>query len=191
MIGIVSLRDDSKVWAEPLVEDIERYEPDVNVAVEIAYPGEGSYAASINMLARRWLKDYPDDPWFMPMNADISCAGPFQTFLDQMPQEKLYGMTINTRGDLTWIDGWIYVISRQVWDKVGEFDENFKIACFEDADYTWRAAQEGISIAKVTLPFLHHRASPRMRVSNFWQIRKENQAYLVKKWNLGEEWSYR
>jgi len=191
MIGIVTLKEDSKTWAEPLVEEIQKFEPDYPVAVEVAYPGKGSYAASINNLARRWIEDYPEDPWFFPMNADVSMISPFDTETWNAPKDKLYGCTVNTRGDLMWLDGWIYMISRKVWETVGEFDENFKIACFEDADYTWRAVKAGIGIAKVTLPFLHHRASPRMRVPDFWKIRKENQAYLIEKWDLPEEWSYR
>ena len=190
MIGICSLVDEVEDWADPLVAEIKKWEPDMRVAMHVSKPGEGSYAASINTLAKLWLQN-PSDPWFIPMNADIQCYGPLQASLDQMPPNKLYGSTINQRDGLHWIDGWIYFISRQVWEEVGEFDENFKIAGFEDADYTWRAIARGIPIAKVLLPFKHFKASPRMRVANFWQIRKENQAYLVKKHNLGEEWSYR
>ena len=190
MIGIVSLVDDVKTWAEPLIADIEREEPDMEYQLSTARPGEGSYAASINELGRWWYET-TDDKWFIPMNADISLHGPFQAYLDRMPTNKLYGMTINTREGLNWIDGWIYVISREVWEAVGEFDENFKIACFEDADYSWRAIEVGYPLAKVNFPFHHHRASPRMRVKNFWKIRKENQAYLVEKYGLGKEWSYR
>jgi len=129
MIGIVSLIDDVETWANPLIADIEREEPDMSWGIEVAKPGEGSYAASINVLGRHWYEN-TDDKWFIPMNADVSLHGSIQAYLDRMPTNKLYGMTINTRGDLQWVDGWIYVISREVWEQVGEFDENFKIACF-------------------------------------------------------------
>ena len=190
MIGVCSLDHEVEEWAEPLISEIKTWNPDMCVAIHVAIPGEGSYAASMNELARLWLQD-PDDPWFIPMNADVSCYGAIQAYLDRMPPNKLYGSTINEWDGLHWIDGWIYFISRQVWAEVGEFDENFKIACFEDADYTWRAIAKGIPIAKVLLPFKHFKASPRMRVENFWKIRKENQVYLIDKHNLGEEWSYR
>ena len=190
MIGIVSLENDVETWANPLIADIAKYEPDVEVRLTVSEPGEGSYAASINELGNYWYNE-TTDPYFMPMNADVTCFGKFAENILKVPETTLCGMTINERDGLTWIDGWMYIIPRAVWKGVGEFDENFQIACFEDADYTWRARQEGFRIAHVTLPFHHHQASPRMRVKNFWKIRKENQVYLIKKWDLGPEWSYR
>jgi hypothetical protein len=179
------------MWAVPLLEDLAKYEPDMLASINVSKPGEGSYSQSINELGRMFLEE-TDDDWFIPMNADVSCTGPFQHHLDEMDQSKIYGPTINTRGDLQWIDGWLYLIPREVWKEVGEFDEQFKIACFEDADYTWRCAQAGVGVAKVSgFPFKHHQASPRMRVPNFWKIRKQNQAYLREKWDLGDDWSYR
>ena len=191
MIGICSLEDDVDTLAVPLMEEFAKYEPDMNVAITVSKPGEGSYAESINDLAKVWKELYPDDTWFIPMNPDVELGGPIQDRLDKMPTDKLYGLTINEKFDLQWIDGWIYFISQEVWEKVGPFDEKFKIACFEDADYTWTAQKAGVGIAKVTMPMKHHRASPRMRVPNFWKVRKDNQSYLSRKWNLGKEWSYR
>jgi len=190
MIGIVSLTDDVRTWAKPLIADIAKHEPEMEVRLEVSEPGEGSYAASINQLGRYWFNE-TEDEWFIPMNADVALKGPFSEDLAKMDPKALWGMTINRKGEIGWIDGWIYFISRYVWETVGEFDEVFKIACFEDADYTWRAALMDIEIGKVQFPFIHHQASPRMRVKNFWKIRKENQAYLIKKYDLGEEWSYR
>lgn len=190
MIGIVSLEDDVEQWAIPLIREIHEHEPNARVVLEVVKPGEGSYAASMNTLASMWLSEFDDD-YFIPMNADVSCRAPFLENVATVPQTMLCGATINERDGLSWIDGWIYIIPRQVWNTVGEFDENFKIACFEDADYTWRAEAEGFDISKVNLPFVHYRASPRMRVKDFWKIRKQNQAYLAEKWNLGDEWRYR
>jgi len=191
LIGIVSLEDDVEMWAVPLLEDLAKHEPGMLASINVSRPGEGSYAQSINELGDAFMKETLDQ-WFLPMNADVSCTGPFSDFLDTLDPNILYGPTVNTRGALSWLDGWLYIISRQVWEKVGRFDENFKIACFEDADYSWRARDAGVDVAKVSgLPFKHHQASPRMRVPNFWKIRKENQSYLRDKWNLGDNWSYR
>ena len=190
MIGIVSLTDDVITWAKPLIRDIERHEPDMEVILQVSEPGEGSYAASINKLAKYWIEE-TDDEWFLPMNADVELEKPFSHIFPDTPTDRLYGCTINTQQGRSWIDGWIYLISREVWEKVGEVDENFKIACFEDADYTWRAEKLGIEVYRISLPFIHHRASPRMRVSNFWKIRKENQNYLIEKYDLDDDWRYR
>lgn len=190
MIGIVTLEGQSKAWAEPLAEEIAKYEPNLPVATVVAKPGEGSYAACINQLAERWVRDY-DTPFFIPLNDDVSCAGTFWASVKRLPPDVLYGMTANRGGKKTWLDGWIYFISREIWDTVGPFDENFAIAGFEDADYTWRALSHGYKFATVKAPFKHFKNSPRLKVPNFWEIRQQNMEYLKKKHNLPDDWSYR
>lgn len=51
-----------------------------------------------------------------------------------------------------------FLIRREVWEKVGQFDEGFKIAYAEDADYHVRMHKAGITAYCLDLPFLHHGA---------------------------------
>jgi|SRR5262245_836 len=51
-----------------------------------------------------------------------------------------------------------FLIRREVYEKVGMFDENFKIAYCEDGDYDMRMWQSGIRAYCIDLPFLHHGA---------------------------------
>ena len=52
-----------------------------------------------------------------------------------------------------------YLIRRECFDKVGEFDENFKRAYAEDADYHVRMNQAGIKAECLELPFYHYGAA--------------------------------
>ena len=183
MIGIVSLNDDVEKWAVPLMEQIKSYEPSVETRLQVAWPGVGGYAASMNELARYWI-EHTTDEWFMPMNADVSCSGSFMAKVNSYSRDCLYCLDSNQRDNRFWVEGWFYLISRALWQDVGEFDENFKISAFEDADFTWRAADAGYGLVGITLPFKHEKDNPRRRVPGFSSTRDANFDYLVRKWNL-------
>lgn len=51
-----------------------------------------------------------------------------------------------------------FVIRREVWEKVGPFDECFKIAYCEDSSHHLRMHRAGIEAYCLDLPFLHHGA---------------------------------
>lgn len=51
-----------------------------------------------------------------------------------------------------------YLIRREVFEKVGPFDEDFEGAYAEDADYHRRMHQAGITAVCLDLPFLHYAA---------------------------------
>jgi GT2 family glycosyltransferase len=51
-----------------------------------------------------------------------------------------------------------YLIRREVYEKVGPFDEDFKGAYAEDSDYHLRMHQAGITAICLDLPFLHYGA---------------------------------
>lgn len=51
-----------------------------------------------------------------------------------------------------------FLIRRECWERVGEFDENFTGAYAEDADYHARMNKLGITAYCLDLPFLHYGA---------------------------------
>jgi GT2 family glycosyltransferase len=82
-----------------------------------------------------------------------------------------------------------YLIRREAWEKVGPFDENFKIAFCEDGDYDLRLYKAGIRATCIDLPFLHHgsmtikNAEPKemKRI----QVQADlNRKYFEKKWGF-------
>lgn len=48
-----------------------------------------------------------------------------------------------------------YLIRRWVWEKVGPFDENFKVGFCEDWDYHLRMERAGIQAYCIDIPFYH------------------------------------
>lgn len=82
-----------------------------------------------------------------------------------------------------------YLIRRTLYEKVGEFDENFKIAFCEDGDYDLRMNKAGYKPRCIGLPFLHH-GSMTVKNSDPAEIRKillqadENRKYFKQKWGF-------
>lgn len=79
-----------------------------------------------------------------------------------------------------------YLIRREIYEKVGPFDENFKIAYYEDNCYHLRMHQAGITAYCIDLPFLHHGAQT-IKNADPAEIRKvqaqaqRNKEYFKKK----------
>lgn len=79
-----------------------------------------------------------------------------------------------------------YLIRREVYEKVGPFDENFLIAFAEDQDYHVRLHAAGITAYCIDLPFLHH-GSMTIKNSEPSEIRRiqiqaeKNREYFKKK----------
>lgn len=87
-----------------------------------------------------------------------------------------------------------FIVSPRVYEKVGEFDENFKIAYFEDNDYYYRLKLAGyLPLSDGLIPFYHHGSTTQ----NFYvdapacppPVFIENRNYYMGKWGgmPGEE----
>lgn len=48
------------------------------------------------------------------------------------------------------------VIAREVFDRVGLFDEGFQVGTFEDVDFLWRARRAGVTMAMTGAVLVHH-----------------------------------
>lgn len=82
-----------------------------------------------------------------------------------------------------------FLIRKSVWEKVGPFDENFKIAYCEDGDYDIRMHKAGIQAYSLDLPFLHHvsmtiKSSPPAEVRKIQVQADRNRKYFEKKWGF-------
>ncbi len=91
-----------------------------------------------------------------------------------------------------------YVIRKTVYEQVGPFDENFRIAFAEDGDYDLRMYQAGIRAYCIDLPYLHH-GSMTIKNAELGEVRKiqrqadRNREYFKKKWGfaMGSDEYYR
>ncbi len=84
--------------------------------------------------------------------------------------------------------GVCFAVSRRAFEKVGEFDEAFRIGQFEDSDFFRRADLAGLKIGTVGACFIHHfgsvtqdalRSSAKVR-----PYEAENRAYFRAKWRI-------
>lgn len=84
--------------------------------------------------------------------------------------------------------GICFMVNRRVFEKIGGFDENFRIGQFEDKDFFLRATKAGFRLATAGCSFLHHFGSVTQDALRKNKTVKpyviENRAYFIKKWRL-------
>ncbi len=85
--------------------------------------------------------------------------------------------------------GVCFAVRRGVFEKIGGFDEAFRIGQFEDADFFRRARLAGFRIGWVGACFIHHFGSVTQDALSDTKKQRpyeaENRAHFRKKWKLG------
>lgn len=83
-------------------------------------------------------------------------------------------------------NGICFMVRRAVFEKIGPFDENFRIGQFEDADFFLRAKAAGFQLGTTGRAFLHHYGSITQKAirPRAGPYEAENRAYYRKKWGL-------
>ena len=85
--------------------------------------------------------------------------------------------------------GVCFAVKRAVFERIGGFDEAFRIGQFEDADFFRRARLAGFCTGVVGACFLHHFGSVTQDALSDTNRKRpyeaENRAYFRKKWKLG------
>src|SRR3990167_1525780 len=180
-------------WAEytlPAIKSIREYEPNVPIVVvdnasdppyRVSESAEGDptavvrtericYAAAINVGLGVANAD-----WSVVLNNDVLCEGEFAAAVNGLSPAGIYGMQLIELGDLRWLGGWIYAISRECREEVGDFDEGFELCGFEDLDYCIRALRLGFHVRKMDLPFNHLWGRTRWGLPSYERVRKTNQ----------------
>jgi len=209
--------DGWKEYTKPAIDSILQHEPEVHiVAVDAgskrAYSSESdsgafvapelgsqadvdyiridpsfSYAGAINAGMK-----LADADWTLILNNDTLCDGPFAKLFPIDPR-LLCGMQLIEFGDLRWLGGWIYAISRECWELVGPFDEQFELCGFEDLDYCIRARAAGFSVVLRKMPFRHLWGKTRWGLPSYPEVREQNRKRVEAKHgiSIGESWMWR
>jgi GT2 family glycosyltransferase len=184
-------------YTRPLIGSLRRFEPSIEVVVvdngsKIPYR-EGDYklvrskkilcyAAAINL----GIEASPVSDWYVIINNDVLCEGPFIKHLRKMDTKALYGNELNHASEFGhYVEGWLFAIPRYVLDTVGDFDELFEYAAFEDVDYSYRAKGCGFSVLKSDLPFKHLKAETRFQRPEYREVYLKNRRYLKEKHRVG------
>ncbi len=110
-----------------------------------------------------------------PCNYDLESYA--ENFVSRMKRHARIGVA----------DGVCFLVRTAVFEKIGGFDENFRIGQFEDVDFFRRAAMAGFRLGITGRSFIHHFGSVTQnqirRVENSsYQV--ANRAYYRRKWNL-------
>jgi len=177
-------------YTKPLIDSIKRFEPGTEIIVidnnsDEQYPFQRnifrtnfrmSYAEAINYGVEKTHGD-----WILSLNNDVVCRAKFNYIVKELAQDAIYARQIIEEKGYVWFGNWLALIPRDVWKKVGEFDPQFKMCGFEDADYSIRAKKLGIDTKPVDLPFHHYWGKTRWQLPQYPAVRCHNMEYLEKK----------
>ena len=112
--------------------------------------------------------------------------GPGNYDMDRYAEEFLAGMKRRSRIGVA--DGICFMVRKAVFEKVGRFDENFRIGQFEDVDFFRRAAMAGFRLGITGRSFIHHFGSVTQNhirgVERNDSYEAANRAYFRSKWDL-------
>ncbi|MDR3569350.1 MAG: glycosyltransferase family 2 protein [Syntrophobacteraceae bacterium] len=114
-------------------------------------------------------------------------AGSYE--LDRYAQEFVARMRRHCRIGVA--DGICFLVKKEVFEKVGLFDENFRIGQFEDVDLFRRAAMAGFRLGITGGSFIHHFGSVTQNhirgVERNDTYEASNRAYYRRKWALSRQ----
>lgn len=183
IIGI----DGWEQYTRPLIESIQKHEPDCQLVVidngsKEPYPAAPHiyrterlcYSAAINTAASH----APKADWLIVLSNDVLCTGPFSPLA--LPPAAVYGEIAEVAG-YKFAMGWCVTIPRPVWDKVGGWDENYVMSSWEDVDYSYMARAAGFGVVNVTMPFVHLDQRQRFDLPGFAGTHDQNRAYFEQK----------
>ena len=146
-----------------------------------------NYMAALNTGAK-----IASGEWLMFCNDDVLCTGDFRR-LEGLERVGIYGAQLRHKknkifgADVNYIYGWMLLMHKSIWMAVGQFDEYYLHAGFDDLDYCWRAAKLGVKSVEVSpWPFVHladkknglHR---RMTVDGYREMQARSKEYFLKK----------
>ena len=189
MIGM----DGWQEWTKPALDSIRKYMPDVPIAVVDhgresypIYPGvkfirlaePTSYSNAINL----GIAFAGNADWYLIVNNDVMVYEPLD--VSKLDPAFIYAKRILRENGLTWIDSWLVLVSHQVWNLVGPWDERFLMCGFEDADWCKRAAGLGISIQPLAWNIKHFWGKTRWKLPGYKEQRLRNIEYFERKHGL-------
>jgi len=194
-------------YTKSCIESIQKYEPDVRIVcvnngnkiTREQYAEVGNirfveseeilaYSKAIN-LGLKSVTDSNPESWYIVINNDVLCTKNFYELLLDMDGNSLYGNLLHASHRKfdwghPWVDGWLFAFQNRFLQDVGYWDENFKTAAFEDADISYRAFENGYTVEKSYLPFIHLETHMRKGLEDFTGKRLENLNYLIEKHGL-------
>lgn len=187
-------------YTAPFIESVMKYEPEVEILV-IDNGSKKPYPESTEYKLYRYEKTVcyaqalnagcilSKGAWLMLFNNDALCEGKFIDKVTNLKRDSIYGDEVRYKPnifksglDVTYLHGWMYVMHRNVYDRVGMFDENYERAGGEDIDYSMAAREVGINLKVMELPFRHLEKHSRAKIKGHKEAMLRNQEYFKRKW---------
>jgi GT2 family glycosyltransferase len=92
---------------------------------------------------------------------------------------------VNQRKFMNTVTGACFLVRRDVWNRLGGWDENFGKGVYEDVDFCWKVSQRGYCIEYNPETYLYHYESAGSLIKKDHPLQKfgpENFQYLMRKW---------
>jgi GT2 family glycosyltransferase len=185
-------------WDEftlPLITSLWEHEPNLPITVvdngsDPPYPqykniniviGDNhSYARALN----QGIADAGNAEWYLLINNDVICQGPFLYIVDGFHNDTAYGATTQRLREHIYLVGWCIFVNSKIYRDVGPFDESFKPWGYADVDYSYRIVEAGFQLEQVDLPFKHYQYGSHEYLGDMTALRKKNQMRFLKKHGL-------
>lgn len=190
----------------PLLESIRLYEPELPVilvdnASGVPYPEwegitqfrlerDGDYSlAKANNVAMRLAGDYD---WYLLLNNDMKLTRSFSHELEGLDPHFYYCGEVRkankTNRPHDYGIGRPFIISRELYQAIGGFDEKFLVYSCEDVDYSYRAMKAGFPLKQLDTGIWHADYRDQERKEQYLRLAeqiKANEKYLLKKHGFG------
>ena len=136
----------------------------------IILPKQQSLSAVWNMALKHAFR-YSDHA--LVLNNDVEIRGDTYEWLSSQPFKLVSAISVRTKEEMNKEpsslslspDFSCFLIRKELYEKVGPFDESFFPAYVEDCDYHVRLHRAGFKAVCLDLPFLHHGAQTIKHVS--------------------------
>lgn len=189
IIGI----DGWEKYTLPLVESIQKYQPDSNIVVVdnasvTPYPKHDyvirterlCYSAAINWAKKCSDELYGESDYYIVLSNDVLCTGSFSGMLER---DSVTGVELEQDHGLQWLKGWCVSIPSIVWKELKGWDENYKISSWEDVDFSHRVLKSKYYlIHNSAFPFKHLDQMQRFTITpDYWQSEVHNKQYFYNK----------
>ncbi|MFD2612359.1 glycosyltransferase family 2 protein [Paenibacillus gansuensis] len=137
----------------------------------------------------RCLHEYPGAGIVGPVTNYISGEQLVDTSYRSVEEMQRYAAENNVSDPARWtvtarMTGFCMLMTRDVFHRLGYFDEGFEIGNCEDDDYGLRLRMLGLKLVIARDAFIHHYGSVSMKTlqSRFQEVYEKNMMFYISKW---------
>ena len=204
-VALLVIDNDSADGSRAWLQSLSPSPPTPQIQVITIRPQRGVAHAWNVALSALMTNGVPAEPYVLVVNNDVilrpdtyrylvADGGPFVTAVGNHDPESIEPPYSEPDPNMTrpHPDFSCFLIRLKAWREIGPFDEEFKIAYGEDADYHCRMKAAGIEAKSIDLPFLHVgsgsgtlKSAPLLEQEAIRRQADLNRQYFKNKWGFG------